>query len=105
MKGTDNILGGAVSRNPKDRDAARDAPFPGGGAVKRAMRLMFERPIDNEAEWDASSSLLETLDTADVDRPLAQGGLGAVVNQTHCTSADPHSVDASAPETVKKTPR
>ena len=70
IKGTDNVMSDTVSRNPVDRDKAREQAMP-GGPVKTIMRNMFAPRIDNEAEWDAFQALVETLGDDDVDRDAA----------------------------------
>ena len=50
LKGTDNILGDAPSRNTSDRNIARQLPVP-SGPVRRVMKAMFEKPIELDEEF------------------------------------------------------
>ena len=61
IKGQDNILGDAPSRNPEDRDACRNLPVP-SGPVKRIIRQMFEVPIDDDEEAARMYAYLDGLD-------------------------------------------
>ena len=70
VRGAENVLADALSRNPPDRDQARQQTMP-GGPVKRVMRMMFEKPIQDEVEWQASTALLETLGDQEVDLSAA----------------------------------
>ena len=51
IKGTDNVLGDAPSRNPADRDQCRTLRVP-VGPVKRIVRMMFERPNELDQEME-----------------------------------------------------
>ncbi len=72
IKGTDNVLGDAPSRNPKDRDAVKDLPVP-AGPVKRVVRAMFEAPMELESECSELSRFLGQLESADPDAKLTAG--------------------------------
>ena len=51
IKGTENVLGDGPSRNPFDRDSARELRIP-TGPVRRIVEKMFKNPedLDNELE-------------------------------------------------------
>ena len=49
IKGQDNILGDAPSRNVKDRDKVKYLPVP-GGPTKKCIEAMFRDPITDDEE-------------------------------------------------------
>ena len=65
LKGEDNILGDAPSRNPKGRDAARDAAPP-CGPVHRIVEWMFAKP-DTEEEQHERTRFLGEIDQGEPD--------------------------------------
>ena len=66
IRGVDNALGDAVSRNPVERAESRSRQMPVGPA-KRVMDMMLEPAIRSRAEWDAFQHLIETLGGDDVN--------------------------------------
>ena len=67
IKGTENILGDAPSRNPPDRDVCRDLPVP-SGPVRRIIRQMFEAPVTDSDERDRLDRFVEGLDVSEPTR-------------------------------------
>ena len=68
IKGTDNVLGDAPSRNPKDRDTVKHLAVP-AGPVKRIVRAMFEKPIELDEEITAMQRFLQEMQS---DEPSAE---------------------------------
>ena len=63
------MLVDSLSRNPADRDSARERSVSVlGGPVKRVMKMMFRGALRSDQEWKAFHSLIETLGDEDVDR-------------------------------------
>ena len=69
VAGKDNVLADGASRNPEDRDLARERSLSVlGGPVKRVMKMMFKGALRSDQEWKAFHELIETLGDDDVDR-------------------------------------
>ena len=64
IKGTDNTLGDAPSRNAEDRDLVRNLSVP-GGPVKRIVRQMFAAP---GADDEAMERYLECFDNEEPEK-------------------------------------
>ena len=77
LKGEDNILGDAPSRNPKGRDAAREA-VPPCGPVHRIVEWMFAIP-DSEEERQQRDRFLREMDKGEPDPKETAGDRPEVV--------------------------
>ena len=67
IKGVDNILGDAPSRNPPTRDEVRDLPVA-SGPIKRVIHDMFFNPDAPEAEQAELQVFLKSFNEHEPDR-------------------------------------
>ncbi len=66
LKGSENILGDAPSRNTADRDRVEDLPVL-AGPVKRIIKKMFELPISDDDERTQMARFLDQLESDEPD--------------------------------------
>ena len=66
LKGSENILGDAPSRNTFDRDTCQRLALP-TGPVRRIVDKMFRAPLELDAEIHAMEEFLESLDNLEPD--------------------------------------
>ena len=73
LKGTDNVLGDAPSRNPPDRDRLHRLPVP-AGPVRRIIEQMFARPLEFDEELKELRRFQASLDGRDPAPTTARTG-------------------------------
>ena len=53
VAGKDNVLADSLSRNPEDRDEAREKSLQVlGGPAKRVTKMMFKGRLQSDREWE-----------------------------------------------------
>ncbi|MCS5674156.1 MAG: Ty3/Gypsy family RNase HI domain-containing protein, partial [Acidimicrobiales bacterium] len=98
IKGTDNILGDAPSRNPRDRDAVLDLRVP-AGPVKRIIRAMFHNPEVLDEEVSQRETFLE--DLANLGNPQMEALNQCDLDVTMGGEGDPRPTDDGNSQAVK----
>ena len=97
--GKENVLADSASRNPEDRDLARERSLSVlGGPVKRVMNMMFKGALRSDQEWEAFHNLIDTLGDEDVDRAADESrSRRLIMAPVHDHLAQPSS-NVQAPE-------